>query len=158
MNKDPKLFWNRANSKRKYKSAPSRLQYNNAELTQPQHIEMLLQNTFNRYLVIRCPIHFLIMTPSNNFTRKHHTKRLRKSSEMKCVRPKRAAGADGVPQYIYKACVDVFTTPLAYGSNLAISTSTFPHYWAVSAITPIPKRSNTNNITVLTTGQSRICQ
>jgi len=55
------------------------------------------------------------------------------------MKPKRAVGPDGVPQYIYKACAKFLIAPLTYVFNLVVSTSTCPQNSTISAVTPVPK-------------------
>ena len=65
---------------------------------------------------------------------------------LKKMKPKRAIGPDGIPQYIYKACSELITAPLAYIFNLVVKTSTFPHIWTISSVSPVPEVANTTNI------------
>jgi len=65
---------------------------------------------------------------------------------LKYLKPKRAIGPDGIPQYIYKGCSEFFITPLRYIFNLIIQARRSPYNWTLSSVTPIPITANTNNI------------
>ena len=140
---DPKRFWNFVNSKRSNNSHPSSFTYNNEELTEPKQVADAFANHFKS--VFSEPVSY----PStyNDVSSVHQSIFIGNitiddvKEALKRMKPKRAVGPDGVPQYIYKACSEFLTTPLTYIFNLIISKSTFPHTWTISSVTPIPKKN-----------------
>lgn len=65
---------------------------------------------------------------------------------VKKLKSSRTSGPDGIPQYIYKACSDLFRFPLCYIYNRILSTSIFPELWKCSKVTPILKTGDSSNI------------
>lgn len=68
------------------------------------------------------------------------------SQSVKKLKPKRAAGFDGIPPYVVKGCSDFFKIPLLYIFNLCIKTKTFPCLWKTSIVSPIFKSGERSNV------------
>lgn len=65
---------------------------------------------------------------------------------IKKLKPKRASGSDGIPPYVIKGCAEYLKKPLLHIYNLCIKTSTFPHLWKLSLISPIFKAGEKSNV------------
>lgn len=65
---------------------------------------------------------------------------------LKELKPKKAAGPDLIPPYVYKACWEFFKYPLTVLFNLSLKTSKFPAKWKVTRVTPIHKSGNKSQI------------
>lgn len=59
---------------------------------------------------------------------------------------KKGAGPDGIPAIFAKRCSASICVPLTLLFNQSLSTGTFPEVWKVSAITPIYKSGQKNNV------------
>jgi len=142
---NPKAFWSLVSSKRNDTSNPSSFMCSNEESTEPQHIVDAFANHFTS--VYGDYSHFY-----DDINCQHQTITVKNitiadvEKAIKCIKPKRAVGHDGIPQYIYKACSEFLLFPLTYVFNFIIQNSQSPHDWTVSAVTLIPKITNTNNI------------
>ena len=55
--------------------------------------------------------------------------------------PKRSAGPDGIPAYIFRDCRAVLVKPLLHLFNSCIRTASFPERWKLTRVVPVPKRS-----------------
>lgn len=55
--------------------------------------------------------------------------------------PKRSAGPDGIPAYIFRDCRAVLVKPLLHLFNICIRTATFPERWKLTRVVPVPKSS-----------------
>lgn len=55
--------------------------------------------------------------------------------------PKRSAGPDGIPAYIFRDCRAVLVEPLLHLFNICIRTATFPERWKLTRVVPVPKSS-----------------
>jgi len=66
---------------------------------------------------------------------------------LKKLKPKKSLGPDSVPPYIFKACADIFVTPLHYLFNLSIKNNIFPDRWKTTKVVPVPKKGSKNDIT-----------
>ncbi|PZC72517.1 hypothetical protein B5X24_HaOG211069 [Helicoverpa armigera] len=55
--------------------------------------------------------------------------------------PKRSAGPDGIPAFIFRDCRDVLGKPLLHLYNVCIATATFPDKWKLTRVVPVPKGS-----------------
>lgn len=58
---------------------------------------------------------------------------------VKRLKPHSTGGPVGIPAFITKDCISVFTTPLLHLYNLPLRHSTFPERWQCFRVTPIPK-------------------
>ena len=150
INENPRAFWKFINSKRNDSSHSVHFTYNNEEKTGDQNIAEAFATYFQSVFA-----NSLNYAYADDVVDSAHTQiiSLREitiddvDAALKRMKPKRAIGPDGIPQYIYKACSELLTAPLTHIFNLVIKTSKLPHAWEVSAVTPIHKVANPNNIT-----------
>jgi len=149
IHEDPKSFWKFVNSKRSDNSHPSLFMYNNKEVTDPQDVVNAFGNHFKSVFgdAVSYPSSFSDVDSPHQKISLGGITAVDVEKALKHMKPKRAIGPDGIPQYIYKACSEFLIDPLMYVFNLVIKTSTIPNDWTVSSITPIPKEANTKDIT-----------
>lgn len=55
------------------------------------------------------------------------------------LKPKRSAGPDGIPAFVFRDCRAVLAKPLLHLYNLCIESSYFPETWKITRVIPIPK-------------------
>ncbi|XP_022837235.1 uncharacterized protein LOC111364560 [Spodoptera litura] len=55
--------------------------------------------------------------------------------------PKRSAGPDGIPAFIFRDCSAVLVDPLLHLYNVFVRTATFPDRWKLTRVVPVPKGS-----------------
>ena len=60
--------------------------------------------------------------------------------ELKRLRPRKAAGPDGVPPRLLKTCARELAHPLQRIFNLSLEEGRVPHLWKTSCIVPVPKK------------------
>ena len=65
---------------------------------------------------------------------------------LKKLKPKRSMGPDDVPPYIFKACAELFVTPLHYLFNLSVKNGAFPDVWKITKVVPVPKKGSKKDI------------
>lgn len=58
---------------------------------------------------------------------------------VKKMKPKKSVGPDGIPPYIFKACIHQLMEPLKLCFNLILETQIYPEMWKKSKICPIFK-------------------
>ena len=148
INEDPRSFWNFVTSKKKDNLNPSIYVHKHEELDEPQSVADAFADHFRSVFgePASYPPSFHDVHSVHQTVTLHQVTADETEKALKHMNPKRAVGPDGVPQYIYKACSEFLAAPLTYVFNLAISASTFPHDWTITAITPIPKTTSTNDI------------
>ena len=148
MNEDPRSFWNLVKIKKKDKSVTSIYVHKNEELTEPHCVVDAFATHFRSVFgnPVSYPSTYDDIHSEHPVIKLHRVTVGEVEEALKIMKPKRAVGPDGVPQYIYKACGEFLIAPLTHVFNLAICTSTFPYDWTITAITPVPKTTNTTNI------------
>lgn len=63
------------------------------------------------------------------------------------LKPKRSAGPDGIPPYIFRDCRRMLAEPLLHIFNKCLKTSVFPERWKTTRVVPVPKGTgNRNNV------------
>lgn len=55
------------------------------------------------------------------------------------LRARSSAGPDGIPIFLIKDCFPVLKDPLLFLFNSCLTQSTYPDYWKLSRVTPVPK-------------------
>lgn len=65
---------------------------------------------------------------------------------LKKLKPKRSMGVDRLPQYFFKYYAEPLLKPLHYIFNLAMAQQKFPDRWKKAIVIPIPKKSQTKEI------------
>ncbi|CAG4986264.1 unnamed protein product [Colias eurytheme] len=55
------------------------------------------------------------------------------------LKPKRSAGPDGIPAFIFKDCARVLAEPLLHIFNTCLNVNTFPTLWKTTRVIPVPK-------------------
>ena len=58
------------------------------------------------------------------------------------LKPSKCCGADQIPAFIVKGCVDTIVKPLLHIYNLCLQFSTFPSIWKVSKVIPLFKKGD----------------
>lgn len=67
-------------------------------------------------------------------------------SSLNKLKPKSSFGTDGIPQYIFKAYGELLVPPLVAIFNLSLRTCKYPTFWKTSAVCPVPKKIQVQNI------------
>uniref|UniRef100_A0A6P7HDR1 Uncharacterized protein LOC114347395 n=1 Tax=Diabrotica virgifera virgifera TaxID=50390 RepID=A0A6P7HDR1_DIAVI len=65
---------------------------------------------------------------------------------VKKLKPKKAAGTDGIPPYILKGCSEWLIEPMVHIFNRLINSKVFPTIWKTAVTTPIHKSGTLQNI------------
>ncbi|CAG4961893.1 unnamed protein product [Colias eurytheme] len=55
------------------------------------------------------------------------------------LKPKRSAGPDGIPAFLFRDCSGILAKPLQYIFNTCMRLETFPAQWKVTRVIPVPK-------------------
>ncbi|CAG4968309.1 unnamed protein product [Colias eurytheme] len=55
------------------------------------------------------------------------------------LKPKRSAGPDGIPAFLFRDCSGILAKPLQYIFNTCMRVETFPAQWKVTRVIPVPK-------------------
>ncbi|CAG4962375.1 unnamed protein product [Colias eurytheme] len=55
------------------------------------------------------------------------------------LKPKRSAGPDGIPAFIFKDCSRVLAEPLLHIFNACLNANIFPRQWKITRVVPVPK-------------------
>jgi hypothetical protein len=63
---------------------------------------------------------------------------------IKCLRPSKSVGPDGIPSFIIKGCSTIFAPLFKYTFNLSLSQEHFPAQWKKAVIVPSLKKGNTS--------------
>ena len=62
------------------------------------------------------------------------------------LKNKKSTGPDSLSSYILKICLPYIVEPLTYAYNLCISRNEFPHLLKEAKVIPLPKKTDTTNI------------
>ena len=68
------------------------------------------------------------------------------SKTFKCVNPCKAAGLDGIPSLILRACADQLAGVFTDLFNLSLSHSDVPSCFKMASIVPVPKKAKVSEI------------
>lgn len=66
---------------------------------------------------------------------------------LKSCKSKKSVGFDDIPVYIYKACSEFLSEPIATVFNLCVTNCEYPEKWKISKVCPIFKNGDKNDIT-----------
>lgn len=55
------------------------------------------------------------------------------------LKPKRSAGPDGIPAFVFRDCRMVLAEPLLHIYNLCLAEEAFPDIWKTTRVVPVPK-------------------
>lgn len=149
--RDPKMFYNFVNSKRRSVEYPSVMKFNGRESNEDDVICDMFADFFaSTYSELKYDTSIkypfpLPSTQSITFSLLDHSLvKLR----MKKLKSSFKPGADGVPSCILVKCAETLAVPLTIIFNLSIKYGYFPALWRKSFITPLYKsgsRSDVNN-------------
>lgn len=62
------------------------------------------------------------------------------------LRPRTAAGVDGIPPYIIKGVANLIAPVLAWIFNLSLDSASFPECWKTALVSPIPKKGDLHDV------------
>ena len=139
---DPTKFWNYIKTKRNQKRIPSNMYYRDKVYNNPQDILDAFSQFFGSTFINSRPI------PPQNYTHSPADVIIREITEedirtaAKKLSSKFTSGDDGIPSFIVKDCISVFSKPLCTIFNLSLRTGIFPKMWKVAKICPILKSSD----------------
>nr|CAH7750893.1 unnamed protein product [Callosobruchus chinensis] len=148
INANINVFWNHVNKKRKSNNTVQFLNHNNEPIENSKVAECFAKYFSSVFSPGKA-------TYSNTPNVKAHIDPLRFqpiiSSEYaqaatKKLKPKKAAGVDGIPPYIIKGCSEWLETPLLHIFNLSLKTGIFPSHWKLCLCTPIHKDGDQSNV------------
>ena len=139
-------MWNFANSKRGVSRIPGKLNDNNCVYTTPKEIVDAFAQSFSRFfsepssLVAKD-----LPTQFSNFCISRVSEK--KLLDILCgLSNKLTSGEDQIPSFLIKDCRQIFTKPLCFLINLAISSKVFPDKWKIARITPVFKKGDKSSI------------
>jgi hypothetical protein len=67
-------------------------------------------------------------------------------NSLKKLKSKLSLGPDNIPPYILKGCSDILVKPLHYLFNLSLKSNSFPDFWKIAKVVPIPKKGASRDI------------
>lgn len=76
---------------------------------------------------------------------------------LKRLKPKRSAGPDGLPAFLFRDCSSVLAKPLHYIFNKCLELGAYPVEWKLTRVIPVPKsklRSDISGGSAVNAGQS----
>lgn len=65
---------------------------------------------------------------------------------IKRLKPKKSAGPDKIPPYVFKGCAELLVVPLSIIFNAILKTTVYPERWKTAKICPILKTGDKQNI------------
>ena len=142
---DPSKFWSFIKSKTHHLNSTS-LVYNGREITDNKEIANSFANYFESIYANNVPVNtnsayikFSRFDDKVNNINIHTIDLSEIQSTIRNLKPKKAIGPDGIPDYIVKGCAEFFILPLYILFNMTITSSTFPQKWKLTKVCPIPK-------------------
>lgn len=151
LQKDPKSFWNYVKSRRGSRNTQKILK-DGAVLSDKQCVKEFAQYFHSVYSTTRpeLNVHTAIEgAGGENGMARVHLENLQLGdvqNALKKLKPKRSAGPDGIPAYIFKDCGSVLAEPLLHIFNKCLSAAVFPERWKTTRVVPIPKGIDNDNV------------
>lgn len=147
INRNPKYFWTFVKSKKSNNDIPNTITYKGDSLYEGSQI----CNAFNDYF-------HSVFISSNDSTLDHSSGSVADIDSVKidekCVLSElrklniyTSAGSDGIHPLFIKQCANEILVPLLYIYRFSLLSGNFPSVWKKALITPIPKTSQSNDVT-----------
>lgn len=148
-----KAFWLYINSRKGNSSIPGNMEYNGECLKGGKNIAEGFAKYFST--VYKEDVNFDYETFANYYERSSlpnvnviidnitHEEIIQTARKIK----NNAIGPDGIPGYIFRACIEYLVTPLHNMFNMALLEGVYPSMWKRSKIVPIFKSGNKSDIT-----------
>ncbi|CAH2239452.1 jg24388, partial [Pararge aegeria aegeria] len=147
--KDPLSFWSFTKSKRSSRG-PQKILKNGLTLTAEQCVKEFAHYFHSVYNSEPAELNVsaaIAAAGGENGAARVHMDRLtlyEVRQALKHLKPKKSAGPDGIPPYLFKDCRFVLAEPLLHIYNQCLKEAVFPGMWKLTRVIPVPKgRSGT---------------
>lgn len=149
LSKNPKMFFNFVNSKRRVSSYPTTMKFNDTTYSSDADIANIFAeffaSTFSSHTFDNASYSYESSSTTSIYisslevsTVLNHLKSLKSSCK---------PGSDGIPSIILKKCAEVLAEPLTYLFNISLKFGIFPICWKESFIIPLYKSGSRSNAT-----------
>ena len=144
---NPNRLWSYVKQRRNSSRIPSRMNYNDAELNNPEAIVNAFAAFFSETFAVSSDSS--VELPSAN-TEHLHISGFNDdefAQAIKKIKANLTSGSDNIPAFLLKDCASYFKEPLLYIYNLCMSTSTYPMAWKMSKVIPVFKSGDSALVT-----------
>lgn len=151
MRSDPKAFWNYTKSKRCRRNQQEILK--DGEILSGQQCVDEFAEYFHSVYRADAPVldvdAAVAAAGNGNGAARVHLDQLTLADVYRALqdlKPKRSAGPDGIPPYIFKDCRSVLAKPLLHIYNQCLQTAVFPEKWKLTRVVPVSKGGLTDSV------------
>lgn len=141
---DPKSFWKFIKSKKNNCSAQNIIK-DGKVLTTEECAREFATYFYSVYGKTRAKLDVneaVLAARDTNAAARIHLESFQKSDIMNALvklKPKKSAGPDGIPAFIFKDCRMIICEPLIHIFNLCLRSHHFPECWKITRVIPVPK-------------------
>lgn len=143
---NPKAFWNYVNSKRRNMTSKVILKEGEALAVErcADEFAKYFHSVYSREPPMLDTRIAIAQAGAENGAARVHVGTLQLKDVQRALqqlKPKKSAGPDGIPPYIFRDCRAVLDEPLLYIFNLSLEKAEFPVRWKTTRVIPVPKGS-----------------
>jgi hypothetical protein len=130
----PKQFWKYVAFHWKRNSTSIQLEVDRTLLVEHSEGADAFAKYFHSVYNIPCPGVFPLPSQPSEFLSLASISKLEICKALKCLRPSKGVGLDGIPSFVIKGCSEIFIPVLKHTFNLSLSQQYFPPVWKQAAI------------------------
>lgn len=147
---NPSSFWSYVNSKKRNKSIPSDVTYNNIRSNSTDEAANLFADFFKDVYEtndVSATGPYIDSIPSYNMSLAQPAlSEVNIHAALSSVDPSKGPGADRLPPVFVRSCAAPLAVPMTIIFNRSLTSGKFPTAWKTAAIIPIHKSGNVHNV------------